>query len=83
MTTQEDLHDTLVGPIVRAIVRTPLEHGGTMLDVLVILESVIVGVILAGVRPGGDEITIDALAVNAKRRLAALRLGDTPPAGTS
>ncbi|MBI5111340.1 MAG: hypothetical protein HZA68_05110 [Rhodovulum sp.] len=83
MTTQEDLHDTLVGPIVRAILCTPLEYGGTTHDVLVILESVIVGVMFAGVRQSGDEIIIDALATNAKQRLAALRLGVTPPAGTS
>lgn len=79
--TQTDLHNRLAGEIVAAIVRPTLQSGGTMADVLVLCESVIVGVALAAIRLGGDEIVLDTMLRGAKQRLAAIRLNTIPPAG--
>ena len=80
--TQQEIHNHLAGEIVRQIVRTPLDAGGQFTDVLVILESVVIGVMLVGVRLGGDERVLDVLVKGVKKRLAELRLGDTKPEGT-
>lgn len=79
--TQSDLHNELAGTIVASIVKPPLEAGGGVTDVLVLLESVILGVILAGVKLGGDEIVLDEVVTHVKERLAKHRLGSITPAG--
>lgn len=79
--TQSELHNRIAGEIVASIVRPPIEAGGTMLDVMVVLESVVTGVILAGVRMGGDERVLDTLVEGVKARLANQRLGPATPHG--
>ena len=80
---QAELHNRLADQIVASIVRPPLEAGGQFTEVLALLESVIVGVILAGVKVGGDEIVLDEVVLHVKERLAEHRLGDIPAAGNS
>lgn len=79
--TQTELHNKLAGEIVRSIVKPPLEAGGQFTDVLVLLESVVVGVLLAGVRLGGAEIVADTVFDRVRTRLAELRIGPIPTEG--
>lgn len=85
MNIQADLHNRLVGEIVASIVKPPLEHGGDIKDIMVLLESVVAGVLLAAVKLGGDNIVLDVLIEGVKARateiLASKRLGSIDPAG--
>lgn len=81
MSSQSELHNRLAGQIVAAIVKPPLEAGGSYTDVLVLLESVILGVVLTGVKLGGDETVLDEVMLHVKERLAEQRLGGIEPAG--
>lgn len=81
MTTQSQIHNELAGQIVAQIVKPPLEAGGQMTDVLVLLESVVLGVFLVAVKLGGDEKVLDTLIEGVKARLAEQRLGGIEPAG--
>lgn len=83
MNTQTEIHNKVAGEIVKAIVRPPLEAGGQFTDVLVILESVILGVMLMGVKLGGDDRVLDEVVLHVKERLAKLRLGRIDPAGNA
>lgn len=79
--TQHEIHNRIAGEIVKQIVRPPLEAGGQFTDVLVVLESVILGVMLVAVKLGGDEIVLDQVVEGVKKRLAEQRLGGIEPAG--
>jgi hypothetical protein len=83
MDTQTELHNRLAGEIVASIVKPPLEAGGGPTDVLVLLESVILGVTLTLVKLGGDEAVLDAVVVRVKERLAEHRLGNIRTKGTA
>jgi len=80
---QSDLHNKLAGEIVASIVRPPLTTGGTTADVMVLLESVVLGVFLACVRLGGDEAVLDSMVEAVKARAAQQRLGNLPTGGTA
>jgi hypothetical protein len=57
--TPQEIHNRDVGEIVRAIIKPTLDAGGEFTDVLVMLESVILGVMLFAVKTGGDELVLD------------------------
>ena len=76
-----DLHNQLAGKVVASIVKPPLDNGGDTKDVLVLLESVVTGVVLAVTKLGGDEIVIDTFMEGVKERLAKDRLTDHETAG--
>lgn len=76
--TPAEIHNRDVGGIVKAIIKPTLEAGGEMTDVLVILESVIVGVLLFAVKIGGDEKVLDKLMEGVKERLAEQRVKGHP-----
>lgn len=80
---QHALHNRLAGQIVAAIVKPPLEAGGGEADILVLLESVILGVCLTIVKLGGDEIVLDAVMERVKGRLAEQRLGGIDTKGSA
>lgn len=80
---QTDIHKRVAGEVIRLIVTSPIEAGGNFTDVLAILESVIVGVIYAIARLGGDEIVLERVAERVKERLAELRLSDIEPGGSA
>lgn len=76
-------HNKAAGEIVKMIVKDPLEAGGDYRSVLVLLESVIVGVVLMIIRLGGDEMTLDLLFEAVRKPLAELRLGKIETKGTA
>lgn len=71
---ETELHNRLAGEIVRSIVVPVVEGGGTTSEILVLLESVNVGVLLAVAKLGGDEPIVDVLTERVKSRLAEIRL---------
>lgn len=81
MTDQAEVHNRLAGGIVGQIVRGPIESGGNVEHVLVLTESVLVGVALACIRLGGDEKVLDTMFEAAKARLAEIRLRDIETQG--
>lgn len=83
MNEQSELHNRLAGQIVASIVKPPLENGGGTTAIMVLMESVIVGVALACIKLGGDEIVLDTMFDAAKDRLAHLRLGAIKPEGSA
>ena len=81
MASKSELLNRLAGQIVASIVKPPLEAGGNETDVLVLLESVIVGTVLTIVKLGGDERVLDAVIERARERLAEIRLDGIEPKG--
>lgn len=79
--TPHQVHNADAGVIVASIVRPTLEAGGEMSDVLVLLESVIVGVVMMAVKLGGVEIVLNKVIEGARARLAEQRLGSIAPKG--
>ena len=79
--TPQQIHNRDAGKIVASIVRPTLEAGGKETDVLVLLESVVTGVLLALVKLGGDEKVLDVFTANVRLRMAALRLKDIKTEG--
>lgn len=75
------LHNTQAGPIVASIVRPVLEAGGSVEDVLVLTESVLMGVCLFAVKLGGDNKVLDVIVERVRERLAQVRLGSVEPEG--
>lgn len=78
--TQTEIHNRLVGELLNGIVKPPMEAGGDTSDVLVLLESVVVGVMLwlaridaADGRPPASDVYMDALAAGVKIRVAFLQ----------
>ncbi len=83
MTDQADLHNKLAGEIVISIVKPILSSGGSWTDVMVLTESVLVGVCLAGVKLGGDEKMLDIMTRNVRKRMAEIRLTDIETMGSA
>lgn len=78
---QTALHNAIAGRIVASIIRPVIAAGGDYASAMVLLESVIMGVVLAGVKLGGDERILDQIVVNIKARLAQERLSGIEPKG--
>lgn len=76
-----ELHNRMAPEIVKLIVRETTKVGGTPKDILLITESVVMGVVLAVVKLGGDEKVLDVMIDSVRARLAEARLGDLRPAG--
>lgn len=76
-----EIHNRIAGDCVKMIVKEPLLSGGEFTDVMVILESVIMGVILAGIKITGDELALELLMEHVRERLAQARLTMVEPAG--
>lgn len=83
MTAQSEIHNQIAGPIVASIVKPPLDAGGQFTDVLIVLESVILGVMLIAVKLGGDDKVLDLVFERVKERLAEQRLSKIDPAGSA
>lgn len=82
MKDQNAIHNRVATEVVQKIVRAPLDAGGSILDVMVILESVIVGVCLVAIRAGGDETVFGILMDGAKKRIDTERFKAMPVAST-
>jgi hypothetical protein len=76
-----DVHNRLAGELVTKIVMETVNAGGNYRDVMVLTESVLMGVVLTCVRLGGDEKVLDVMVEGVKARLAEARLKDLQTAG--
>lgn len=74
-------HNAQAGKIVASIVSPVVMGGGSTTDILIITESVLVGVALACIKLGGDELVLNKMFDGAKVRLAEIRLKDIPTEG--
>jgi hypothetical protein len=77
-----ELHNRLAKQIVTQIVDEPIAIGGTMSDVLLLCESILVGVTLRSFALGGDVKVLDLIVVRVKERLAKARLENLATKGT-
>ena len=74
---EAELHRAV--PIVGAILAPLLdENGGDEMDVLLLLESVVTGVLSVIVKLGGAEPVLDKFIEGVRQRMAEIRLGDLP-----
>ena len=78
---QRKLHNEIAGKIVESIVRPPIEAGGSSIDVLIVLESVVAGVLSVVIKVGGDAHVLEEFFDGVRQRMAHVRLDDLPPAG--
>ena len=73
MTDQTELHNRLAGEIVASIVKPVMASGGDFTDVLVLTESVVLGVVLCLAKHGSGEVVFDKFTEGVRHRLADLR----------
>jgi len=78
-----ELHNRVARQVVTQIINETKAAGGSYSDLLVICESVLVGVIVECFRLGHDSKVIDLVFTAAKARLARVRLEDLQAEGTS
>jgi hypothetical protein len=77
-----ELHNHLTKQIVSQIVNEPIAAGGTMSDVMMLCESVLVGVVLGCLQLGSDVKAFDLIVARVKERLAKIRLEDFETRGS-
>lgn len=80
MSKQTEIHNRIAGGIVKQIVTPPIEAGGETSDVLVVLESVVAGVIMAcgkidGWDARGRDSMLMALEDGVRNRLVEMAVG--------
>jgi hypothetical protein len=75
------LHNRVAKQIVAQILSETRTAGGSYSDLLVICESVLVGVVTKCFRLGHDAKVLDLLVATAKARLAKIRLEHLEPKG--
>ena len=68
-----ELHNRLAKQIVAQIVNEPIAAGGTMSHVMMLCESVLVGVVLGCFQLGSDVKALDLIVGRVKERLAKVR----------
>jgi hypothetical protein len=78
-----ELHNRVARQVVAQIINETKAAGGSYSDLLVICESVLVGVVVECFKLGHDGKVIDLLFTAAKDRLAKVRLEDLHAKGTS
>jgi hypothetical protein len=76
------LHNRLTNQIASQIVNEPIAAGGTPSDVMMLCESVLVGVSLGCFQLGSDAKALDLIVTRVKERLAKIRLEDLEPKGS-
>jgi hypothetical protein len=77
-----ELHNCLAKRIASQIVNEPIAAGGTMSDVMMLCESVLVGVIFGCFQLGSDAKAFDLIVTRVKERLAKIRLEDLEAKGS-
>ncbi|SCB50046.1 hypothetical protein GA0061103_0740 [Rhizobium multihospitium] len=77
-----ELHNRVAKRVVAEIIEETRAAGGSYSDLLVITESVLVGVVVECFRLGHDSKVIDLVFTAAKARLAKIRLKDVRAEGT-
>jgi hypothetical protein len=76
-----EMHNRIARQIVAQILSEPIAAGGSVTDILVICESVLVGVVLGSFKLGHDSKVLDLIFTAAKARLAKIRLEDADVKG--
>ena len=76
-------HNRLAKQIVSEIVYEPICAGGSMSDVMMLCESVLVGVLLECFKLGDDVKMLDLIVGRVNERLAKARLEDLETKGSS
>ena len=76
------LHNRLAKQIASQIVNEPIAAGETPSDVMMLCESVLVGVIFGCFQLGSDAKAFDLIVTRVKERLAKIRLEDLEPKGS-
>jgi hypothetical protein len=76
-----ELHNRLANQIVAQIVNEPIAAGGTISDVMMLCESVLVGVVLGCFELGSDAKVLDLVVGRVKERLGKARPEDHEPKG--
>ena len=77
-----ELHNRVARRVVAEIIAETRAAGGSYSDLLMISESVLVGVVVECFRLGHDSRVIDLVFTAAKARLANIRLKDLRAEGT-
>jgi hypothetical protein len=77
-----ELHNRVAKRVVAEIIEETRAAGGSYSDLLVISESVLVGLVVECFRLGHDSQVIDLVFTAAKARLAQVRLKDLRAEGT-
>jgi hypothetical protein len=77
-----EVHNRLAKQIVSQIVNEPIAAGGIISDVMVLCESVLVGVVLGCFQLGSDVKAFDLIVGRVKDRLAKIRLEDLETKGS-
>ena len=77
-----ELHNLLAKQIISEIVNEPIAVGGTMSDVMMLCESVLVGVVIGCFQLGSDAKAFDLIVTRVKERLAKIRLEDIDTNGS-
>jgi hypothetical protein len=77
-----ELHNRLAKQIVAQIVNEPIAAGGTMSHVMMLCESVLVGVVLGCFQLGSDVKALDLIVGRVKERLAKVRLEELETNGS-
>lgn len=72
-----DIHDRCAKLVVRQIMLETIAGGRAGEEALLIVESVIVGIALCTIKPGGDDPVLDVVFDRARQRLAEIRLKNT------
>lgn len=81
--TPSEAHDAASAAGLKAICKPIIEAGGTPVDLIIVAESVMVGIAMMVIKLGGDEPVLDLIFERAKERLAELRLKDLEVEGRS
>jgi hypothetical protein len=76
-----EVHNRLAKQIVSQIVSEPIAAGGNISDVMVLCESVLVGVVLRCFQLGSDLKAFDLIVGRVKDWLAKIRLEDLETKG--
>jgi hypothetical protein len=76
------MHNRLAKQIVSQIVSEPIAAGGNISDVVVLCESVLVGVVLRCFELGSEVQAFDLIVGRVKERLANIRLEDLETKGS-
>jgi hypothetical protein len=75
-------HNRVAEQIVTKIVDETLAAGGDLTDIMVLCESVLVGVVVGCFRLGSDVKALDLIVGQVKERLAKVRLEDIQTRGS-
>lgn len=79
-----ELHNKAAGKITRLIVKPTIQAGGQATDVMVLLESVVMGVAMVCLTPGQEAPYLDLMVERVKKRIAEIHaLRTSPPAGSA